>query len=231
MSTALSPMANRREGEIDEFDGYKSIPGLAVMAIVFGLLSLLALLNIWPLKAIPLLGLVAGALALWKIRSRPEEFRGNGMALTGLALALVCLVSGSALGAYIYVTECPDGYNRISFEKLQYEPEEPQKETPKSAQPLEGERVFIKGYAYQPAGGHIENLKEFMLVRDKGDCCFGGNPKSTDMIYVKLKGGLELGVWSMDELRVGGKFHLQRRSATDGITGECMYELEADYLK
>jgi len=31
-------------------------------------------------------------------------------------------------------------------------------------------------------------LQRFVLCKDMGDCCFGGNPKPTDMIVVEMDG-------------------------------------------
>ena len=75
---------------------------------------------------------------------------------------------------------------------MQPDADTPNQIVPPSAQELNGKKVFIKGYVYQPSGrgGQMSGLKEFVLVRDKGQCCFGGNPKLTDMILVKLQGSL-----------------------------------------
>ncbi|MDH7571461.1 MAG: hypothetical protein QHJ73_17945, partial [Armatimonadota bacterium] len=47
-----------------------------------------------------------------------ESVVQNLLALAGLALSLVFLVVGVAYGGYIYATEVPDGYSRISFNTM-----------------------------------------------------------------------------------------------------------------
>ena len=50
---------------------------------------------------------------------------------------------------------------------------------------LDGKKVFIKGYMYPSS--QMTGIREFVLCRDNGTCCFGGQPRLTDMIRVKLK--------------------------------------------
>ena len=46
----------------------------------------------------------------------------------------------------------------------------------------------IQTYVYPD--GQLDNIKQFVLVPDMGTCCFGGQPKLTDMVQVRLEGGL-----------------------------------------
>ena len=50
---------------------------------------------------------------------------------------------------------------------------------------LDGQRIFIKGYMYPTK--ELEGLNSFLLVKDTGQCCFGGNPAITDMIMVTME--------------------------------------------
>ena len=50
--------------------------------------------------------------------------------------------------------------------------------------------MFLKGYAFP--GRERHGIKNFVLVRDNLQCCFGGNPKLTDMVEVKLAGNLAM---------------------------------------
>ena len=47
---------------------------------------------------------------------------------------------------------------------------------PNSAVALNTEKVYIKGYVY--AGSETAGIQKFVLCRDAGTCCFGGNPKA-----------------------------------------------------
>jgi hypothetical protein len=62
--------------------------------------------------------------------------------------------------------------------------EHPQLPVSPKALELNGKKVFIKGYVYPD--GRQSNIKRFVLVPDMGTCCFGGQPKLTDMIEVTL---------------------------------------------
>ena len=93
---------------------------------------------------------------------------------------------------------------------------------PDSAHEFDGKRVLIKGYAL--AGNRKDGIRVFILVRDKGDCCFGGNPKLTDRILVQLKPGH---VFSYtDRLqKLAGFFRIRPAQAVD-VAGDVIYQLE-----
>ncbi|HEX7448656.1 MAG TPA: DUF3299 domain-containing protein [Pirellulales bacterium] len=210
-----------------EYQRYRAVNTLAVVSFVAGLLSALAFLD-WLLAVIPMLGIALGVLALRKIRAFPNEYTGEGFALAGALLSSVCLVGGWVRLAYIYQTEVPEGHLRISYDDLQPRADEGDL-VPEEARQLDGQKVFIKGYVYQPTGGQTTGLQKFILVRDRGQCCFGGNPKITDMILVKLKGDLEA-EFNMQPRKLAGTFHVQPAQGLHGL-GNVLYELEADYLK
>ena len=175
-----------------------------------------------------MLGIALGVLALRKIRAFPNEYSGEHFALAGALLSSVCLVGGWARLAYVYHTEVPEGHQRISYDDLQPQPDE-RDFIPTRARELDGEKVFIKGYVYQPTGGQTTGLRKFILVRDRGQCCFGGNPKITDMILVKLTGDLEA-EFNMQPRKLAGTFHVQPAQGMHGL-GDVLYELDADYLR
>jgi hypothetical protein len=66
-------------------------------------------------------------------------------------------------------------------------------------------------------------------VRDKGDCCFGGDPKLTDMILVKLKPPLKA-TFDMRVRKLAGTFKVAPGRALDGLGG-VIYHLDADHLE
>lgn len=210
-----------------EVERYKALSSAAVASLVAGVLSALALLD-WTLGVIPFLGLLLGGFALYRIRANPAEITGQRLAVIGMALSSLFWAAGAGWLSYTYMTEVPEGYERISYAQLQPDPKFPAQAIPPSAQQLDGQRVFIKGYAYP--GRQQTNIKEFVLVRDRGTCCFGGStPKLTDMIQVRLKDPLRLD-YSLRLQRLAGTFRVERSKASDDLGG-VLYHLDADYLK
>ena len=107
--------------------------------------------------------------------------------------------------AYIYLTEVPPGHVRVEFYKLKFEAE-PDRPT-KEAVDLDGKDVFIKGYIHPSSGGGM--LRQFILVGDLGTCCFGGQPKSSEMVEVTLTGGQTV-KGGMTRRKLAGKFTLNK---------------------
>lgn len=212
----------------DDYRQYRALSTLAVVSFVAGVLSGVTFLG-WTLAAIPMVGIVAGVLALRQIRANPDGYTGEHFALVGTLLCGLLWAGGWSRLAYVHATEVPPGYERISYDDLQVDPDNPGSFPPEKAVELNGKNVFIKGYVYQPTGGQTSGLKRFILVRDKGQCCFGGNPKITDMIEVRLKGGLEA-EFNMQPRKLAGTFHIGAGQSMHGLTG-ALYHLEADHLE
>ena len=209
----------------DRVSQYRALCATAIVALVFGFLSFSFLLAP-QLLLFPIVGLIFSISALRKISKRPMELTGKPFALVGLVLSAVLLVSGTSLHAVIYAIEVPKGYDRISFFDLQ--PDETSRlPIPDSALQLDGQRIFIKGYVYP--GDMRHNLQTFVLVPDMGTCCFGGQPKLTDMIQITLKNPLRVD-FSYRKRRLGGILHVDSRlKPISGLEG-VYYQLDADYL-
>lgn len=212
----------------EDYRRYRAINTLAIVSFIAGLLSALSFLG-WTLAAIPMVGIVAGALGLRQIRANPDGYTGEHFALVGTLLCGLLWMGGWSRLAYVHATEVPPGFERISYEDLQLNSADPDSFPPKRAIELDGKKVFIKGYVYQPTGGQTTGLKHFILVRDKGQCCFGGNPKITDMIEVRLKGELEA-EFNMRVRKLAGTFHLGAGHGMHGLTG-ALYHLDAVHLE
>jgi hypothetical protein len=210
----------------DPFLQYRALSRTAVASLVAGIASLTALLA-WVCLAFPVLGILLGALAWRAIRSRPDELAGLPVAKAGLALSALFAIVGPAWLLYQHATEVPAGYERISYEELQPVAGTRPDAIPASALALEGKRVFIKGYVYP--GREMEGIKTFLLVRDQGDCCFGGNPKITDRIQVTLVDPLRLAYKSRLH-KLAGVFHVRPTTAVNA-GGGVFYQLEADHLQ
>src|SRR4051812_31522270 len=224
MSIELEAPRNSAE----QYEQYRALSTAAVASLILGLLSWLAILD-WMLIVVPVVGTALGTYALTSVRRHRDEVTGEKLARTGLILSVLFLVLGPSWLTYEYLTEVPDGYDRISYSDLQPDPEQAGQQVPPSALDLEGKRVFIKGYVYP--GREKDGIRQFLLVRDQGDCCFGGNPKITDRIQVTLAGPLRVS-YQTRLFKVGGKFHVAAMDqATGGAKGGVFYHLDADYVQ
>jgi hypothetical protein len=212
----------------ENYEQYRALSTAAVASLIVGLLSCLAILD-WTLVAIPVIGVPLSLFALAKIKRHSNDLTGAALARSGLVLSLLFAVVGPARLAYVYATEVPPGYERVSYAELQPDEAEPGQEVPPAALSLEGKRIFIKGYVYP--GRDTEGIRQFLLVRDRGECCFGGNPKITDRILVTLDDPLRL-AYSTRLHKLGGTFHVEvRQSTIDDARGGVFYHLKADYLE
>lgn len=211
-----------------EYEGdYQEINRAAIVTLVLGVISLVAVA--FPtLLVIPLAGVLTGAVAWWQLANNPEQ-AGVWLNKIGLWICGICFVGGSAWHTYDYMTELPDGYERISFYDLQPEAERPDVPIPPFAIQHNGTKVFIKGYVFP--GEERDGIKTFILVPDMGTCCFGGNPKSTDMIQVTLKDPTRIS-YSMRLRKLGGTFHVDPQAVPmkEGLN-VVYYRLEADHLQ
>jgi hypothetical protein len=205
----------------DDYAQYRTLSPSAVVSCVLGVGSVVAFFNWW-LAVLPLAGLVVGVFALRRIAARSDELTGRVPALLGVVLSAVCLVGGQATLWYIRLTEVPDGHIRMSYEDLQPDPRVINQIVPTSAENLDGERVFIKGYVL--AGNRKDAIRTFIQVRDQGDCCFGGNPKLTDRILVHLKPS-DAFTYTNKVQKLIGRFEIRPGRAID-VAGDVVYQLD-----
>jgi hypothetical protein len=213
----------------DEYQPYRAVSKAAVLSLALVFLSLLAI--VFPmLLVLPATGLLLGLLARRNLRRYPRELTGRGIAWVGTVGCGLLLVGGSIYHLAVYLTEVPEGYERITFESLQVGEEDLAAGTNLPLD-LNGQRVFVKGYVH-PGVSSMGKIRRFVLVPDMGTCCFGGQPALTDMIEVRIVGDAEGVRYSTRKQRLAGTFHVrtQLRKVAGGLTGGY-YELEADYVK
>ncbi len=228
---AISPMTDpsltHETAPTPDYDQYRELSMLAVASLVLGLVSITALL-FTRLILIPLVGLLCGWRALHVLRERPSEMTGRPLAMIGTCLSAAMLVGSGSLAAYTYLTEVPAGYTRISWLELQPDEQRPDLPVSPASLELDGRKVFVKGYIYPDnTSGQV---KRFVLVPDMGTCCFGGQPKLTDMIEVTLQGDRRVS-YSYRKQRLGGTLKVDtRKKPVSGLDG-VYYQLDADYLK
>ncbi len=163
---------------------YRAMSSSAVAGLALGVLSAImlgaagnGLAACLVLAPVPILGIILSTRAITQIRRMPEDYTGGGLAYTGLVLSAFFLVVGVGSGAYIYATEVPDGYQRVSFLEMKPDAidERGGKVIPDEIQQLAGQRIFIKGYMRPPS--QRTNLSSFLLGRD--DQQFRPTPSST----------------------------------------------------
>jgi hypothetical protein len=213
--------------EFEEAATYRALSRPAVMSLVLVFLSLGAYL--FPtLLILAGLGIVLGLVALRSIRRYPDEWSGRTIAWLGVLGCSAILVSATALHAAIYAFEVPEGYTRISFYDLQPVDEHPELPVPPQALELDGQRVFVKGFVYPD--GQQNNIQKFVLVPDRGTCCFGGQPKLTDMIEVTLKGSDRIR-YSFQMRKLAGTLHVDTRLKPVSGLGGVYYRLDADHVR
>lgn len=223
------PDLEMNDQEADEINAYRSVCRSAVAAVILMILSLMAFSS--PLLIfLPLAALVLGLMARSNIKRYPDELVGAKPALLAIIGSIIITVGAVTFHTYVRLTEVPDGYRRVSWGELQPDPAQPFAMVSKTAKELAGEQVFIKGYVYP--NEDQTNLRAFILVRDKGTCCFGGQPKPTDMIYVKLDGDLRVN-YSWRQRNLGGIFSID--DVANQRVGKLQqigkYRLTADHLK
>jgi hypothetical protein len=209
-----------RDGEGD----YRAIPPTAIAAAVLATLSPLVFID-WPLAVVPILGIVLGTLASRTIFQRPDDFTGRTLAIGAVVVSAAFLVGGLASLSRTYIAELPTGYERLDYGMLQPLAGDPPDMVPDTAHGMNGRNVLLKGYIYP--GKQQSGITQFLLVRDQGDCCFGGNPKITDRVLVQLKDpGHPKGInFSPRLTKIAGRFVIRPMGAP-GMDGGVLYHLE-----
>ncbi|MEX2186550.1 MAG: hypothetical protein WD875_07140 [Pirellulales bacterium] len=229
---ALAASASTSVGQFASHDAqpaapeYRAICSAAVSCLALGVLSVLALLNWWMLT-MPVVAIVLGVHALRQIRLRGDELTGAPLAKIGLALAVLFGVSGAGRLSYIYATEVPEGYARITYADLQ--PDDPNAvDVPDSAKALDGQKVFIKGFIIP--GAQQVGVRTFLLVRDEGSCCFGKDPKITERIQVTLADPAGM-THSPGLHKLAGVFHVRPMPQAVDRPGGVLYHLDEAMLR
>ncbi|TWU20467.1 hypothetical protein Pla52o_43450 [Novipirellula galeiformis] len=208
---------------------YRAVSRAAIASMIFFVLALPGLIPTFsPLLILTAVGVAAGIVGLRATKQFPDEFGGGALAKFGLIANAALLLCGVSLHVYIYLTEVPEGYTRVPFQELQQPQSVPDSPT-RFAYDIDGEKVFIKGYIHPASGGGA--LRQFILVPDLGTCCFGGQPKSSDMIEVTVAHGKNVKA-GLTKRKLAGKFQLNRapQKLTD-FDNNIFYRLKADQVR
>jgi hypothetical protein len=206
---------------------YRSLSRAAVLSVVFGLFGILAWLT--PLMIfLPICAIVFAYSAFGNLRKYPNELVGATPAAIGLVLGLVMTIAAPAWHTYVYYTEVPEGYKRISFYDLTSPKNGPDVPTQQAIM-LNGEKIFVKGYVH-PTSVSGGATKSFVLVPDLGTCCFGTQPPLTHMIEVRLVNG-KYASQSLRQYALAGALVVRPNlKQVDGLTG-VFYEMEAEHFQ
>jgi len=211
----------------DDDYGYRSVSRAAVLSVVFAILGF----SSWfapLLTMLSIAGLVFALIALRNLKLFPNELSGKPVAIAGTLLSLAMVIISPIRHTYIYYTELPDGYERISFSALKSPvgaPDVP----PETAMQLDGKKVFLKGYIH-PTSLASNASKSFILVPDWATCCFGQQPPLTHMIEVRLSGD-KFANKSYRRHSLAGTLQVRPYiKPIDGLQG-VFYELEADHFQ
>lgn len=225
MSTEVQPFS---AAETVDFP-YRAICRGGIWSIVFFVLALIGLVPTFaPLLVLAIPGMILAAVALRSISRYPDEYSGRGLALFGLAACSLLFLGGVGQNVYTYLTEVPDGYERVQFYQLQADTQGQDQPT-ETALAIDGKPVFLKGYIHPSSGSGM--LRQFILVPDLGTCCFGGQPRSSDMIEVKLPPGQTVRA-SLLKRKLAGEFHVNRIAQKKADFDQAIfYKMQVDQFQ
>ncbi len=208
----------------NEFD-YRPTPVLVPVSLALAVVSISALLGIVGVF-IASLAAVLSVSALLVIARSEGMYSGRVMAIIALLLSLTFGTLGIVSQIYAFKTEVPEGYRRVSFAREISAKGFPVQEGKATLHPdvaaLIDKQIFLKGYMYPQA--QKKGLQQFLLLKDTGECCFGGQPKPTDMILVKMQN--EKGAnYRTGRVAVSGILRLTKDRTPEGL--QPIYALEA----
>jgi hypothetical protein len=117
-------------------------------------------------------------------------------------------------------------FDDLKFEMADQDQYVPAMLTPK-VQSLAGKRLRIRGYIYPTL--KKKGLKQFVLVRDNLECCFGPGAALYDCILVHMNAG-KTAEYSIRPVAVQGKFTLEEFLDYDG-TIRAIYRLDGESVE
>ncbi|MCA9075263.1 MAG: MerC domain-containing protein [Planctomycetaceae bacterium] len=208
-----------------QFD-YVPMPVVAPIGAVIGLVSLLAYFGLFGIL-MAIIGTLVGLYAAVKIGRSHGAYAGMKLAVLGLVLSVTSAVGGISRQVYLYQNEVPEGYERVSFSsqisKNAFVVENGVQDIHPDVKALFDKPIFLKGFMY-PTQKNTD-IDDFLMLKDNGQCCFGGQPELQDMIQVKLPEGVD---YSQRRVAVAGKLKVNPRY--QGGSLDSLFLFEADYF-
>lgn len=209
--------------EYEQFD-YRPMPMLAPIAGVMAVCSLIAYLGLFGI-GLAFVGAFVALLAMLSIKRSAGGLSGMWLAATGLVLCMTNALGGIALQVYQYNHEVPDGFERVNFTQEistpGFELRDNAQHVPQVVKDLVDKPIFIKGFMYPT--GQTEGLHAFLLLKDSGECCFGGKPALEDMVGVRMAPGSEVDYYG-GRVAVAGTFKLNEEYQGESL--EPVYILD-----
>ncbi|MBV09741.1 DUF3299 domain-containing protein [Rubinisphaera sp.] len=208
----------------NEFD-YRPTPVIVPVAVVLALVSASSLLGIVGV-ILAVIGFVVSLVAVWTITMSDGAYSGKWAALVAMVLSLGFGIAGMGSQIYAYSVEVPEGYRRTSFSQeisaKGFAVEEGKIGLHPDVAKLVDKPIFLKGYMYPQR--QTKGLSQFLLLKDTGECCFGGQPKATDMILIKMQD--EAGAdYTQSRVAVAGTLKLTSDTTPEGL--QPVYSIEA----
>ncbi len=127
-----------------------------------------------------------------------------------------------------------DGVLNISFDNIKFEMEKGaefrREYLTKEIEALAGKRIRIRGYILPASVFKQTGNKQFILVRDNQECCFGPGAALYDCVVVKMVDG-NTADYTVRPIAVEGVFSIQemRDFVTEKVV--AIYHLEATSAK
>lgn len=213
--------------EYEQFD-YRPMPVLAPVAGVLGVCSLIAYLGLFGI-GLAIVGVFVGLLAMLLIKRSAGGLSGLWLAATGFLLCVTNAAAGIGLQVYHYQHEVPEGFERVNFtqqiSKQGFVTENGVQRIPPDVEALFGKPIFLKGFMYPQ--NETEGLGVFLLLKDSGQCCFGGQPALQDMMGVVMPPEKPVDYYQ-GRVAVAGTLRLNDKY--QGGSLEPIYIFEASYF-
>ncbi len=200
---------------------YQPTPIMAPVALFLGIAAFSGLMGL-PGLVLALVGIFVSLGAVLQIRAGKDRYSGMNLAVIGGGLSTFFLGLGSYLMYSDYKAELPPGYTRVNFPseiaEKQFVFEGNQRKIHPEVKPFVDQPIFVKGWMWQTASAG----SSFILLKDNGKCCFGGNPAAYDMMLVQMQNGDEF-PYQSGLISVAGVL----RANPDAQTGQAVYIMEA----
>lgn len=227
MSTTMT-MVDYNPPEVTNEFNYRPVPPLVPISAAFIFLSPLAFA--WDtMTVVPLVGTVLAVLAWRQVRRSPREFSGQKIAGICAVVLLTTTVAAAGFHVYNFATEVPEGFQRVSFpndiSSKGFVTVEGQTKLHPDVEQLAGKPLFLKGFMYPTK--QTEGITSFVLCKDRDECCFGGQPKQSDMIFVQMPEGKTATHWN-GLVTVAGSFTAQPSVDETGLNP--VYKIDAQFF-
>ena len=228
-SSRAAMMREMQEKEMGEF-AYRPVPMLVPISMFLAIVSLTSFLGLFGV-IISFVALGLSVMTFLFIRRSDGAYTGTKSSGIAIFVSSFALVGGVSYLSFLYATEVPPGYTRVNFyydiAKYNLSFHSGDLHIHKSVKGLHEKKIFTKGYMYPQR--EQKDIKQFIMCKDTGECCFGGKPKANDMILVKNKGENKIRYYNGSRVSVGGVFKIDPTYVEEGGLSP-VYIIESDYF-